>query len=612
MEESILFRNRRGEALSAVGRFTDRGRRFACWLGGLCLALLWAAPAWAQGPAQVPEKEAQALPPSEALAQLFSTTFEQRMALDPSLAVGLGDRRFLGRMTVEIDPEWRQDMERLATEALASLAEINLRAVTPRQRLFAQAFAAEQHILVDLMRLPQAYLPLTPGQGFTTRFANSASGIDDLRFDHIDDHEAYLSRVEDLERWVDLAIRQMSEGATKGYVHPKSVVEAMIAELDQQLDDDPMSTVFAHAIHELPSTLSAEEKNIWHRHLKAAVEESILPAYRRLRQFLSETYAPKSRDSIGLSHLPGGKAWYATLVRAYTTTNLSPEEIFELGEKEVIRIRREMRALERFFEGRPPVTTDRWKGVSGRLAKVESTVRQNLPMLFHTIPKAPLAIREVEDFRAGRSAAAFYERAKPDNSRPGVFYIDLTNGFELQGAEALFLHEALPGHHFQTAYAQERTDLPHFLRFGYFGAYVEGWGLYAESLGKELGLYKHPDQRFGRLQFELGRAARLIADVGIHHFGWSRKKAELELSGRRLFWSYSEIDRYISVPGQALTYKIGELRLRELRRRAEGAFGSRLDIRDFHQEVLDTGPLPLNLLEAKVDRWIRQKSAEEP
>ena len=543
------------------------------------------------------------LSPSEQLFELFSDVFDQRLELDPSFASSLGDRRFLSRMTVDLDPKWRTAIGDLSRHALKSLDTLDRSALSDREQLFADAFKADHETRLALLDLPNHLLPLTPGWGFTSRFAKSASGIDDLRFQSIDDHEAFLSRVEDLERWVDLAIRNMNTGATKGVVHPRSVVDRMIVELQRQLDAEPMDSVFATPIHRMPKQLGTEEKKIWRRHLKAAVQESILPSYKRLLDYLVQTYRPKTRDTISLAALPGGQDWYGALSKAYTTTDLTPEQIFSLGEQEVARIQKEMKVLSRWLQGRPSQRATQWRGVHSRFEKIDARVKENLPKLFHSVPDAPLEIREVEPFRAP-SAGAFYERPAVDGSRPGVFYVDLRRGFDTNGSEALYLHEALPGHHFQIAHAQQSTDLPRFLRFGYFGAYVEGWGLYCESLGKELGLYKAPEQRFGRLQFELGRAARLIADVGIHHFGWTRKEAELELSSRRLQWALYEIDRYVDLPGQALSYKIGELHLLRLRQKAQDRLGKRFDPRDFHQQVLSTGPLPLMVLEEKIDRWL--------
>ena len=553
--------------------------------------------------------------PSEVLERLFTDSFDQQLELDPSFASSLGDRRFLSHMTVDIDPEWRRRMIELSESCLRRLEAVDRGALSPQEQLFADAFRTEHSLRLELLRLPTHLLPLAPGWGFTKRFAVSAAGSDDLRFDNIDDHAAYLSRVEDLEHWVDLAVANMQDGLKQGIVHPRSVVVRMIQELDGQLDGDPMTSVFAEPIRALPKTLQNEELHIWRRHLQAAVLESIQPAYRRLRTFLVEVYEPAARDSIALADLPGGKEWYRTLARFYTTTELTPQQIFDIGDSEVQRIRREMHGLASFLKGRESAPETQWKGIKSRFDKVEERIAENLPQLFHTLPSAPLDIRHLDPDRVA-GQGAFYERPAADGSRPGTFYVDLRQGFHVGSTEALFLHEAVPGHHFQIALAQEKEDLPRFLRFGIeaptFGEGAEGWGLYAESLGKYLGLYRHAEQRLGRLQFELGRAGRLVADVGIHYLGWDRKKAELELGRRRLGWALSEIDRYVEMPGQALSYKIGELHIQRLRQRSEERLGARFDIRDFHHQVLSTGPVPLTVLEHKIERWLEDAPQPAP
>ncbi len=578
---------------------------FALLLGLLMLSVT--SQPWIAEP-QAAERAPKA---DQALEALFERSFEAFLELDPSFAASIADRRNFGRLTVDLDPEHRRKVKALTTQSLRDLDAIDRKALSPRNRLFADAFRSAQRSRLDLLAFPNHLLPLQPGWGFTSHFARMASGTGDLSYETIGDHEAFLSRVDDLERWIDLAIQGLEEGVRKDVVHPRSVVLGMIDELSHQLHEKNLDPIFGTPLRTLPRDLNAEDREVWARHLQAAIEDGVIPAYDRLRRYLVETYLDHSRESISLSELPEGDRWYRTLARAYTTTDLEPEEIFELGERETRRIKRQIEVLARRLPGPSPGFSNRWKTVSERVEKLTQTVEKNLPELFHRIPDSHMEVRQVEPFRAGSTAGAFYERPAPDGSKPGIYYVNLSRGgFNLGHAEALFLHEALPGHHFQIADAQERQGLPRFLRFGYVGAYIEGWGLYAESLGSDLGLYRSPHQRLGRLHFELGRAARLIADVGIHHFGWSRKQAESELGRRDLQWALAEIDRYTRMPGQALSYKIGEMRLQELRSRAEERLGSAFDIRDFHHQVLDTGPLPISVLEKKIELWL--ESAEGP
>jgi uncharacterized protein (DUF885 family) len=348
-----------------------------------------------------------------------------------------------------------------------------------------------------------------------------------------------------------------------------------------------------------------------------------------MRDFIRDEYMPATRDTVGLSALPDGEAWYAYNVRNSTTTDMTPEQIHQIGLDEVARIQAEMRAVMQQvgFEGelkdffKHLTTSDQFKfeseeallaAYNGLREKVEAGV----PPLFSRTPKAGFEIRPVEAFRAASQAGGSYQSPSEDGTRPGIFYV---NTYDLPSRktwdmEALFLHEAIPGHHFQIAMQQELTDLPKFRRFGGETAFAEGWGLYAESLGKELGVYTDSYQYFGRLQAELWRAIRLVVDTGIHAKGWTRDQTiayMLENSAASETESVSETERYIAIPGQALAYKVGELKIQELRDRAEAALGDGFDIRAFHAAVLEDGSLPLDVLEAKIDRWIasQQKPA---
>jgi uncharacterized protein (DUF885 family) len=417
------------------------------------------------------------------------------------------------------------------------------------------------------------------------------------------------------------------EGMASGATHPKVVVERMVGQLDAILHASPTASPFYQPVGRFPEGVPAAEQARLRGAYAAVIQGEIFPAYRRLRQFLVAEYLPAARDSIGISQLRNGADLYRFHIQQQTTTNMSAEEIHQLGLSEVARFRRQMEAVkeEIEFDGSlrqfiDHVRTDpRLKARSKeelrqRYEAVQRTVDLNLPRLFERIPKAALVIRPEPEFRERSAPPGHYESAPPDGSAPATFYF---NAYDLPNRntvslEAIYLHEASPGHHLQTSLAQENAALPSFQRFGTGQsavAYGEGWSLYAESLGDRLGLYTDPYQRFGALGLGIYRAARLVVDTGIHARGWTREQAvEYLLNNSTLGEGdvNAEIDRYIALPAQALSYKIGELTISRLRQRAERRI-PQFDIRAFHTVVLESGSLPLAVLEAKVERWILAK-----
>jgi uncharacterized protein (DUF885 family) len=375
----------------------------------------------------------------------------------------------------------------------------------------------------------------------------------------------------------------------------------------------------------MPKDFSAADRERLTAAYRTMIGEQLLPAYRKVRAFIADEYMAKTRTSPGMDALPNGKAWYAFNARSSTTTDKSPEEIHQIGLSEVARIHGEIRkvmqqvgfkgSLQDFFKFMQTDKRFKFKSEDALLTHyraLEAKINQKIPEQFSLIPKSPFEIRPVEPFRAQSAAGGQYYPPSEDGSRPGIFYV---NTYDLPtrntwDAEDLYLHEAIPGHHFQIALQQELTNLPAFRRFGGETAFAEGWGLYAESLGKDLGVYTDPYDYFGYLQNELWRAIRLVVDTGLHSKGWTREqviKYMLANSAESETQSTAEAERYMAIPGQALAYKIGELKIQELRDRAEKELGDRFDVRDFHAEVLKDGAVPLSILEAKIDRWIAAK-----
>jgi uncharacterized protein (DUF885 family) len=414
----------------------------------------------------------------------------------------------------------------------------------------------------------------------------------------------------------------MKIGVAKGVVQPRIVVERTIPQLAAQLVDDPKQSVFWQPILNFPAGLSVADRQRLMKAYEEKIATVVMPAYRGLHEYLKTEYLPQARASIGMSELPNGASWYAYLARYYTSTSMTPEQVHELGLAEVARIRAEMEQVKKqvghagdlrsFLDALRADPGFYYKEPGELLAGYEALrqrVTSALPLLFAVKPKATFEIRAVEAFRASSDAAASYMPGSADGKRPGVFYV---NTYDLASRpkysmEALYLHEAEPGHHLQNAIAQEATGLPRFRRFGYDTAYGEGWALYAESLGHDLGLYTDPYSAFGALSAEMWRAVRLVVDTGIHSKGWTREQAIDYFRANTAVAEKDiavEVDRYIAMPGQALAYKVGQLEILRLRQRAQQKLGPRFDIRAFHSLMLESGSLPLPVLESKVDRWI--------
>ncbi|MDA8017000.1 MAG: DUF885 domain-containing protein [Thermoanaerobaculia bacterium] len=584
-------------------------RRFP--LVGALLWLCWAPPlATAE---QAPELAAaeEIEPAAQRLDALFHTTFQARLDHDPSLANRVGDGRSVGRMTVDLSEAYRARSREIYQRAARDARAIPLDELDARRRTWAEAFRWLVDMQLELLDRPLHLLPLIPGADFPSEFAGVAAGDADLAMDSAEDLRAYASRANDLVRWVDQAIDNLRRGAERGFVHPKLVVAREIQAIAGMVGGPLGDTVFQRPLETAEGLgLPPDQLQALREELETATRTLVVPAYARFHAFLTREYLTTARDDLGLGELDGGAELYRSLVRYFTTTELGPEEVFALGESESRRRKRSLRVQQRLAAEATSRFTRDDDQVLATFRSLEESVGQRLDRLFLHRPEAPLAVRFVEPHMTSLGGA-FYRGPTPGDPRPGTFFLQ-PGGFDLANAEVLFLHEAIPGHHYQIALAQELEDVPDFLRYGYFGAFVEGWALYAESLGEELGLYRDPTSRVGRERFALGRAGRLVGDVGIHHFGWDLEEARSQLGRRQLDWARGEIGRYTTIPGQALAYTIGERKISELRTRAEESLGSAFDIRAFHEAVLDDGPLPLIALEAKIERWIQSEMAATP
>ena len=570
---------------------------------------------------------AEAAEPSEAerLAALFDAYFEDYLLLNPVLATSIGDPRYNDRFEVSITPEWRARAEKLERDYLGKLETIDPGQLTGQDLLSYEIFKSARENEVVGFRFPSHLIPLNQFYSVPNFFAQLGSGQGIQPFKTVKDYDDFLKRMDGFQAWTDQAIANMREGMAKGYTQPKILMERTLPQLDAQIVAKPEESLFWGPIRNMPADFPAAERERLGAAYAAAISTKILPSYRRLRDFVRDEYLPKCRTSVGLDALPDGVAWYEYNVREITTTDYTPAQIHEIGLAEVARIHGEMRGVMKKvgFEGDlnafldylqedPKFFWDTREELIQGYVDIKKRVDPRLPDLFEILPNADYEVRAVEPFREKSAAGGQYQAASLDGSRPGIFY---ANAYDLKARpkwamEALSLHEGNPGHHFQITIQREQKDLPKFRRFGGYTAYSEGWGLYAESLGSELGMYTDPYQYFGMLEAELWRAIRLVVDTGLHSKGWSREQVldymtanSSAAEARRV----SEAERYIAIPGQALAYKIGQIKIRELRTRAEKELGPKFDVRAFHTAVLVDGALPLHVLEAKIDRWIEAR-----
>ena len=560
------------------------------------------------------------------LYQTVETYFDQYLALNPIFATELGDHRFDDRFGDYASASWMADSLGIEQESLAHLAAIDAKQLSGEDLVTYEAFKRERELNVGGYRYPSELLAINQFQNWPAVFAQLGAGDGAHPFRTTRDYDNFLARMDGFVSWTEQAINNLRAGVSKGVVLPKVVVERTLPQLETfARSEDPRDTVFWRPLLNFPAGPSVADRQ---RLLKAYDEKlrtRVLPAYRRLHDYLAKEYLPLARDTVAWSDLPSGDYWYAYLVRYHTTTDLTPDAVHELGLHEVARLRTEitamqgtlgivgdvrticdaMRADPRFHYSNPQQLLAGYQGLRAR-------VDANLDALFLRKPRSGFEIRPVETFRAAAAASASYEIPSADGSRSGIFYV---NTSELPSRpsylmEAIYLHEAVPGHHYQSAIAQETANLPRFRRFGSNTAYDEGWALYAETLGSELGLYQDPYSRFGAWSMQLWRAARLVVDTGLHAKGWTRQKAVEYLRSNTALGDAdinAEVDRYIASPGQALAYEVGELRILQLRHKAQQALGARFDLREFHEEIVGSGSLPLDVLDRKVQRWIASR-----
>ncbi len=597
------------------------GLRRLMLAAGLALAPLSAA-----APAQVVRAMAVAGNEDAKLARLFADDARREDALDPLAAIYRG-RKADAAVFAQLFTD-ALDRRRLASarESLRALARIDRRQLSPQRQIsFDVMLGAKREQAAWLepdIRMLTAVRPLNHFSGLHVEFPTLIARGGALGYADEADYRTALALDGAFGQVLDNATARMREGLASGVVESQLTTRNMIAQIDALLAQRIEQTPFMSPVQEFPATIPVARQAELRQAFSAVTGERILPAYRRLRTFLAEQYLPAARAAPGLGAMRGGNGIYRRLIERETTLRLEPEDIHQLGLSEVARIKREMegvrrklgiagtlreafdtiRAQQRFH---PRTRSELADGFAATARKVDAEI----PHFFARVPKAQLRIEPYPAVREKFEVGASYNQGSADGSRPGVFLYntyDLPSRF-LSGITTLYLHEGIPGHHFQVSLALEDPGLPDFQRFDGNSAFVEGWALYAETLGYEMGLYADPMQHWGNLDDEMLRAMRLVVDTGIHAKGWSREQAidyMLANSGMGRTDATSEVERYIAIPAQALSYKIGALTIQRLRKKAEAALGAKFDIRAFHEQVLGSGALPLPILEAKIDRWI--------
>ncbi len=559
------------------------------------------------------------------LFALFADADERNLKLNPISALFRGDMRYADRLGDFLTDEYNDASRADAQTNLERLRAIDRAALDETDRLAYDVFEYNQQqalkgLTGEILAVTEVR-PVNHFSGFHTFYPTFASGQSAAPFKTVEDYENNLSRHENYIELTDRAIGLFREGLESGVLETRLTIGNVIEQLDTQVEMPLEESPFWMPVKNFPESFSAAEKARLTEEYRASTQ-GIYAAHTRMRDFLRDEYLPRARTSVGLSQMKGGEALYRQLIESTTTLPLAPDYLHELGLSEVARIKTGLEEIkaEVGFEGTlneffdyvrtdPQFKPESREALTQTYYDIGEQVDEKIDELFSLTPAAPLEIRPYETFREQFSAGGSYQSGAPDGSRPGIFYF---NAYDLPsrlttGNMTLYLHEGAPGHHFQISLAQENEALPAFMRFGGTTAFVEGWALYAETLGEEMGFFEDPWNRYGTLQDEQLRAMRLVVDTGLHSKGWTREQAidfMLENSGMTRTEVVAEVERYIAIPSQALAYKVGALKIQELRHRAEQRLGDGFDIKAFHAQVLNTGGLPLPVLEAKIDRWI--------
>ena len=568
----------------------------------------------------------QTMQDNSELSALLDKYYEERLQLFPVEATIIGDSSYNDQLYIDFTDGYRQKLKEFYTRNSIYISKFERDALNENDKLSYDAFKREMEINIEGLSFHDNYFPLNQFQSMHLVLGQFGSGSVMQPFTTVKDYANWLKRVAVFPAYVDSAIVYFKKGIETGYVLPKTIVVKMIPQMQAFAVADATKSLFYGPVTNLPASFSDADKKQITSDYVTAINQQISPSFKKLADFLQNEYLPKARTTTGISGIPEGDKYYAYLIRQQTTTNKIPEEIYQTGLSEVKRIRTEMERiktevgftgdLKAFFtylktdKKFTPYKTP--KEVLDAFETIHKTMQPSLQKLFGTTPKTPFEIRQTEAFRAA-SASAEYNQGSADGKRPGIFYIpilDATTFNITSGMESLFLHEAIPGHHYQVSLQQENNKLPRLRRFGGNNAYAEGWALYCESLGKELGLYTDPYQYMGALGDEIHRAIRLVVDVAMHTKNMTREQAiQYMMDNEQISedGATAEIERYMVIPAQALGYKIGALKIRELRTKYEQQLGKDFSIASFHDNILKDGNLALDVLEKKMDVWAEKQ-----
>ena len=560
--------------------------------------------------------------PNKDIAKITEDYYQERLKLFPFDATMAGDDRYNNIFPNSLDEKYIQQQKDFFAKYKKEIAGFKDHELNANDLISKQVLEFECNKNLGQLEFREDLMPLNQFSSLPLVVAQQASGTSAQPFKTVKDYNNWLERLEGFNTWLQMAIPKMKEGVSKGYVLPKSLTLKVIPQIESMTTADVKSHLFYSPIKNFPASFTdAEKKDLTDKYTKI-IGEKLIPSFKNLYNYVSKDYLAASRASSGISSITDGAKYYDFLIKSYTTTDMKADEIHNLGLKEVARITTEMEkvkaqvgfkgTLKEFFDyvrnkkelmpfTKPQQVIDNYNAIYKKM-------QPNLDKLFGIKPKSGFEVRRTEAFREA-SASAEYNQPSLDGSRPGIFYVPLPDvtKYNVYDNEDLFLHEAIPGHHYQISLQQENKTLPSFRKTIWFNAYGEGWALYTESLGKELGLYTDPYQYFGMLSAEMHRAIRLVVDTGLHTKNWTREQAiqySLDHEAESEASIVAEVERYMAIPGQALSYKIGQLKIRELRAKAEKELGDKFSIKEFHNQVLDAGCLPLKVLETKIDAWI--------
>ncbi|MBZ2191029.1 DUF885 domain-containing protein [Pseudoalteromonas arctica] len=557
---------------------------------------------------------------------LVAQYYDESLTYSPISATYNGRNEFNDQFTPEISKENRAKKAAFYKKYQQRLNFIDKAQLTGQSLLSFEILERDLALKLEGMQFPDYLLPINQMAGAHNTFAGFGSGQSAQPFNSVEDYTAFISRSEGFVKWLASVERSMAQGIKLGITLPKPLAEKLQPQFAAHVVKNAEDSLFWGPIKKLPDSFSAQQKQKVTAQYRQLIIKHLVPAYKSMSDFLANQYIANSRESVGYSDLPNGKAWYEYQIKKNTTLSLSADEIHDIGLSEVSRILSEMKKVKETvgFKGELPEFFDHLRDsdefyydtpeeLIAAYENVKKKIDARLPLLFNIAPKAPYVVKAVEAYRAQSAAGASYASPAPDGSRPGIFYI---NAYNLKAQpkfllETLSIHEAAPGHHFQIALQQEIEGLPDFRKFGGYTVFAEGWALYAESLGKELGLFTDPYMWYGRLSDEQLRAMRLVLDTGFHAKGWTRQQGiDYMLANSSMAKSdvIAEVERYIAWPGQALSYKLGQFKIQELRDFSKKELGNKFDIKAFHTQILIDGALPMPILEEKIKRWVKSQS----